>query len=286
MRMRVLVTGATGLIGRGAVAALRGRGHDVVAVVRPGREPSPGATAIEHDLLERVDARSLPEADVVLHLAHHPHVTFPEHATKLYRLNASATLELLDAARSLGVTRFVHASTGGVYGYASHPLREDDPPRATDFYALTKLHAEALVRLYGEYFSTTILRPFFPYGPGQRDRLIPRLARSIEQGEPVLVDDDGGPRLNPIYVDDAVAAFVAAVEGGTEQLLNVAGEEVVTVRGLAETIGGLLRSEPRFQPRARDGGDLVADISRLRAVLDAGRFVGLQDGLRRTLAVS
>jgi UDP-glucose 4-epimerase len=280
--VRVLVTGATGLIGRALVPALLSGGSDVVAVVREGASPPDGVETLVHDLAAPFPPEALPAVDCVVHLAHHPHVLFPEHAVALQRLNTSSTVELLDAARKRGVTRFVYASSGAVYGFAEHVHDETHTPRASDFYALTKAHAEAFVRSYAPFFATVVVRPFFPYGPGQRDRLVARLAAAILSGEPTQVPSGGGPRVNPVFVADVADAIAAAAEGRTPDLLNLAGPDVVSISELAEAIGRTLGRSPRFvelgEPAA---GDLVAATGRLCAVLDRP-LVSVEDGLRRT----
>lgn len=282
--MRVLVTGATGLLGRGVAAALVGRGAHVVALVRPGSASPAGTASLVHDLRSPFPPDALPDVECVVHLAHHPHVSFPENATALHRLNTSSTLELLEAARLSGAARFVYASSGTVYGYSDHALDEREPVCATDFYALTKLHAESLVRTYAPFFATAILRPFFPYGRGQRNRLVPRLAERISRGEPISLRAGGKPRVNPIFVDDAVDAVVAAAEGRTPETLNLAGPDVVSIRELAVAIGAVVGGEPVFaeldDPLL---GDLVGATNRLGDVL--GRpLVSLNEGLRRAFA--
>jgi nucleoside-diphosphate-sugar epimerase len=231
----------------------------------------------------RLAPDAVPDVDCVVHLAHHPHVTFPDHAEELHRLNTTATLELLEAARHRGAARFVYASSGAVYGYGDHPFDEREPPTASDFYALTKLHAEALLRTYTPFFATSVVRPFFPYGPGQRDRLIPRLADRIAAGEPIQLRPDGHPRVNPIFVDDAVEAVVAAVEGRAPAILNLAGPDVVSIRELADLIGSIVGAEPVVADGAEaPAGDLIGATSAVVGVLDR-TLVPLEEGLRRTL---
>jgi UDP-glucose 4-epimerase len=282
--MRVLVTGATGLLGRGVTAALAEQGAHVVALIRPGRVAPAGTTPLVHDLREPFAPDAFPDVECVVHLAHHPYVTFPENATALHRLNTSRTQELLEAARIGGATRFVYASSGAVYGFSDHELDEGETPRTTDFYALTKLHAEALLHTYAPFFATTILRPFFPYGRGQRDRLISRLAERTTHGEPISLHADDKPRLNPIFVDDAVDAVLAAVEGRSPNVLNLAGPDVVSIRELATAMGAIVGRAPVFDELDDPlGGDLVGATNRIGDVL--GRpLTSLEEGLRKTLA--
>jgi UDP-glucose 4-epimerase len=286
--VRVLVTGASGLIGSRLVARLAERGDEVHALVRePATAPREAYWVVAHDLREPLGPETIPAVDAIVHLAHHPHVAVPEHATALYRLNTMSTQELLEAARRVGARRFVYASSGAVYGFSDAPLRETEPPRARDLYALTKLHAEELVRAYGEFFEPVVVRPFFPYGPGQTGRLVSGLIERVRGGEPVTLREGGRPRCNPIYVDDAVRAFVAALDGPAPNLVNVAGGEVVSIAELAEAIGRVVGREPVFAEDASPAeGDLVADVTRMRELLGPGELAALDEGLRRAVAGS
>ena len=183
-----------------------------------------------------------------------------------------------------GATRFVYASSGAVYGYSNHVLDEDEAPRATDFYALTKLHAEALLATYAPFFATNILRPFFPYGRGQRDRLIPQLAERIARGQAISLRANDKPRVNPIFVADAVDAVVAAAEGRSPNVLNLAGPDVMSIRELANAIGAIIGVTPVFDELGDPlRGDLVGATNRLDGGL--GRpLVSLEEGLARAFA--
>jgi UDP-glucose 4-epimerase len=284
--VRVLVTGATGLIGSRLVPALAEEGCEVVAVVRDpaGLEQRAGVTLLVRDLTQPFDD-DVGHLDTVVHLAHHPHVEVPENARLLYRLNAMSTQELLETARRSGATRFVYASTGGVYGFGEAPFVEEQPPRARDLYALSKLHAEELVEAYRPYLDGVVVRPFFPYGARQQGRLISLLGESIREGRPVRVREDGGPRCNPVYVDDVAQVFVAlATRPEPPALLNAAGDEVVDIRELAHRIGSAVGREPRFIDAAdRSTGHVVGANERMRALL-ARPLISLETGLARTFS--
>jgi len=278
----VLVTGATGFVASHLVPALVSRGHGVLQLGHDtARIPEvDGAEPLLLDLSRPFDPDALPDADAVVHLAQ-ANVPFPASAAELFAVNTASTACLLEYARGRGASRFVLASSASVYGFGDQTFVEDDPPRARDFYSATKLASERFVAAYSEQLGTTIFRLVAPYGPGQRDRLIPALVERIREARPITLNDGGRPRTNPIYVDDVVHAIFAALES-PRGLVNVAGDEAVTIRDLGELIGQTLDIEPVYEQG--DGGtpgDLVANNARLHAF--AGDLVPLRDGLRRTV---
>jgi UDP-glucose 4-epimerase len=172
---RVLVTGASGFIGRPLVAALDGAGYAVHAAVRDRRGqgfPSGVAVATLPDLAAPLDWSALVGGmDAVVHLAGIAHVG-PDTAESAYeRVNHQASADLARASAAAGVKRFVfmssiRAQTGAM---ADEPLTEADVARPTDAYGRTKLAAEAAVRASG--VPCTILRPVLIYGPGVKGNL-------------------------------------------------------------------------------------------------------------------
>jgi nucleoside-diphosphate-sugar epimerase len=279
--MRVLVTGASGFIGAQLAPALAAAGHDVFALVRDaGRAPA-DATAVEVDLERPLRHRELPQVDAVVHLAQ-ANVSFPDAARELYRVNTVATHELLDYARTAGAARFVYASSGSIYGLGEGVVDEDTERRATDFYSVTKRNAEQLMESYRPCFATAVLRPFAPYGPTQHGRLIPNLVRRVREGLPISLNEGGRPRMTPLYVDDVLRAFAAALELEGHHVVNVAGDEAVGIDELAGLIGEIVGRAPAFEPGAGAPGDLVADNRRMHDLLAPGRLVPLAEGLRAT----
>ena len=302
----ILVTGAAGFIGSHLVPWLARRNPQrrVYALVRPGSPPptlAAGVYCVPWDLAATrplaphaawdeqaaTDEQRLPDhVDAVLHLAQ-ANVPFPDQAAELLAVNIASTQRLLDYARTAGAAVFLLASSGSVYGRggdagavpplapsvspgasAVRPWREDDAPQPDDFYGATKLAAEWLVRSYRAYFHTVILRLFAPYGPGQTGRLIPGLIGRVRDGRPVTLSRGARPHFNPLYVADLLPMIerALALQGG--QVLNVGGDEVLSIRDMAETIGSVIRKTPRYEPApGAPPADVVGDISRMHALL-------------------
>jgi nucleoside-diphosphate-sugar epimerase len=277
--VRILVTGATGLIGKSLVERL-GPGNEVFAMARHAG-PVEGVEWIQQDLSQPLNPAALPgEVDAVAHLAQSERYRdFPDGAMDLFAVNVQSTAALLEYARGAGARAFVLASTGGSYAPSPDPVAEDSPLSTPGPYFRSKRMAELLVENYAGELGGAILRFFFAYGPNGR-RLVTRLASRILAGEEIVIEGDPGMAMNPIYVEDAAAAVEAAL-GLTEQAtINVAGDQVLRVRELVERLAQAIGREPRIRPGGPAAGDLVAETSLMRSVLGIRPEVDLDRGLR------
>jgi nucleoside-diphosphate-sugar epimerase len=281
--VRILVTGAAGFVGRHLVPRLASE-HDVIVLVRrPSAAPSGAATVLEADLTDPGLAALLPKGvNVVVHLAQ-AYLSFPEHAAEILAVNVASTQLLAGWAKQTGVQRFVLASSGSVYAPSMRPLKEADSTRPLAFHPATKLMAEQLLRFYEDSMDVVRLRLFAPYGPGQNDRMIPRLIGMVAEGRPIRLSRGGEPRLNPIHVDDLASLIGQAVAGAGAPLVNVAGPRAMSVADIAEIIGTTLGRQPDFEAHDVDPpGDLVADTTRMHEVFEVGTMVDPTDGIRAT----
>jgi UDP-glucose 4-epimerase len=283
--MRVLLTGASGFVGGYLAPALVQAGHEVFALVRdPNSYVAPdGVRTVQADLDAPLDTASLPEVDAVAHFAQ-ANLPFPDQAPTLYRVHTGSTLELLAFAKRTGAERFLYASSASVYGFGEEPFAEDDPVSAHDFYATTKVHSEELVKAYRGLLRTAVFRLVAPYGPGQRVRMIPGVIARVRDSRPVTLNDGGRPRMNPIYVTDAVKAVVAALALDESVVVNVAGDEVVGIREIALLAGEALGAEPVFEDSAQAAaGDLIAANARLHQLFRFEQLVSPAEGIRRVV---
>lgn len=171
---RVLVTGASGFIGRALVAELAGAGHSVRAAMRQPADVFPRSVEVVavSDLTRPVEWRPLlNRVETVVHLAGIAHAG-PEIAEDAYdRVNRLATAELANAAKAAGIRHLVFVSSIRAQAGPSSTqiLRETDPPQPTDAYGRSKLAAEEAVRASGVPF--TIVRPVLIYGSGVKGNL-------------------------------------------------------------------------------------------------------------------
>ena len=275
--MGVVITGATGLIGRVAVRALRRR-QPVWAVCRRASDLGvPGVEVVPWDIASTADVASIlpPNVDTVIHLAQSNwHHDFPAHASDIFAVNLAAVARLLDWARATGVKRFVLGSSGNA-------------DAGDTYYLACKRAAELLAQCYRNDLVVVTLRFFFVYGHGQRSSmLIPRLAESVLKGRPITLHGEDGVRLNPIHVSDAAAAVERAAALDRSITMDVAGPEVHTLRWIAETIGDTLGKRPIFEvDQSRTPPALVGDITDMTHWLGAPT-VKFADGFRDVSAAA
>jgi nucleoside-diphosphate-sugar epimerase len=190
--------------------------------------------------------RAVDGAEVVHHLAAaFREMNVPD--SHYQEVNVGGTRNVLEAAREAGVRRFVYCSTCGVHGNVDHPPGgEDAPIQPADYYQRTKYEAEPIVREFHQRgLSSVILRPAAIYGPGDPERFLLIFRRVAGGTFPMF--GNGRTLYHPLYVDNLVDAFVAAMaEGaGDGQAYLIADEEYVEIEELVRRVGRALGVEVR-----------------------------------------
>jgi nucleoside-diphosphate-sugar epimerase len=285
--MRILLTGATGFIGRALVRALLERGHELFCIVRPGIASPADTTGVAADLSTSQPVEFNQPVEAVVHLAQSPHYRhFPAQAPDIVAVNVVTTTSLLELARKLGAQSFVLASSGSVYAGSTSPLTEDADVRPRDFYAASKLAAETLMRPYQTFLRTCALRLFTPYGPGQTGRLVPSLVERVRAGSAITLDGPDGLRLAVTYVDDVAATFTAAIENvDWHGIYNVAAPEPTSLREIGTVIGAILGRRADFIETGKPPPTaLIPDLGRLSRQSGVPPFRSLATGLQSTIA--
>ncbi|MEE9096788.1 NAD-dependent epimerase/dehydratase family protein [Pseudarthrobacter phenanthrenivorans] len=235
--MRVLVTGASGLLGSAVAGLLVHRGH---AVTTFQRRPSgvDGATdqcgSLTDDAAVRVAVRG---AEAVVHLA--AKVSFTGRADEFDEVNVEGTRRLLLAAREAGVGDFVFVSSPSVANSGAAIAGLDagpaDPVRAHGDYSRTKAQAELLALAADSAgFRVAAVRPHVVWGPGDTQLVERVLARAARNRLPLL--DGGAALIDTTYVDNAAAAIVAALE----RIRHIHGRALVVSNGEPRPVGELI----------------------------------------------
>jgi UDP-glucuronate 4-epimerase len=304
--MHVIVTGVAGFIGSHTAESLLAVGQTVTGIDCFTPTYSEAIKELNLGVCRQSDRFSLlgcdlrtadlppilDGADAVIHLAAQPGVRsswgtgFEDYASH----NVVATQRLLEASVSLGINRFVYASSSSVYGNAaSYPSRTDDLPRPYSPYGVTKLAGEHLCGAYAHNFGLGViaLRYFTVYGPRQRpDMAINRLIRAGLQGDAFELYGDGQQVREFTYVRDVVAANVAALGADTEPgcVVNISSGESSSMNEVIEAVGRTLGTTVNVVRTSTVSGDVRrtrGGISAARRVLSWSPTTRIDDGIQR-----
>ncbi len=260
----VLVTGGGGFIGSHLVEALLKRGYAVRVLdnFSTGRlgQVHPSANLIKGDIRERASmANAFRAVDCVFHTAAIPRVPLSiENPLETHMTNVVGTINVLQAAREMGVRRVIFSGSSSVYGdQARMPLNEGMTPNPLSPYALQKLTAEHYTRLFHNLYGieTLTLRYFNVFGPrmaseGAYLTVISAFLQARRAGRPVTIDGDGEQTRDFTHVHDVVRANLLAMdcEIADGRALNIGQGRSVSVNWVAERIGG-----PKLFRPARPG---------------------------------
>ena len=295
--MKVLVTGADGFIGSHLTEALVRAGYEVRAFVLYNSFNSWGW--LDHcsedikgkfevfagDIRDSNGVRTaMKDCDAVLHLAALIAIPYSYHSPETYiDTNIKGTLNIVQAARELGVSKVVHTSTSEVYGTAQFvPITEDHPLQGQSPYSASKIGADQIAMSFFTSFGTpvAILRPFNTYGPRQSARaVIPTIITQIAIGNKEIKLGALSPTRDFNYIADTVDGFLAALtsEKSVGEIINIGSNFEISIGDTAYTIAKvmgakieIISDEQRLRPEK-------SEVARLWASNDkAGRLLGWQ----------
>jgi NAD dependent epimerase/dehydratase len=291
----VLITGADGFIGSHLTEKLVREGYNVKAFVYYNSFNSWGwlddaandvkghFEVIPGDIRDSYGVkRAMRDCDVVLHLAALIAIPFSYHSPDSYvDTNIKGTLNVLQAARELGIHRVIHTSTSEVYGTAKFvPITEDHPLQGQSPYSATKIAADQLAYSFFVSFGlpVVIIRPFNTYGPRQSARaVIPTIITQIANGERKIKLGATTPTRDFSYVQDTVAGFVAALKSKdiSGETINIGSNFEISIGETANLVAEIMNVEVEIQnagerqrPKKSEVERLWADNTRANELLD------------------
>jgi len=235
---RILVTGASGMLGAGVARALAARGDEVVVMQR--RDSGLGLAQVCGDIADPSAVRRAVEGcEAVIHLAAKVSLAGP--FADFHRINVEGTRNLVQAARQAGVRRFVQVSSPSVAHAGSALVGAGvgpaDPVRARGHYARTKAEAECIALAADSAdLAVVAIRPHLVWGPGD-EQLIARIVARAKAGRLVLISG-GRALIDTTYLDNAVDAMLAACDRADQP--QVHGRAFVVSNGEPRTVAELL----------------------------------------------
>jgi len=304
---KVLVTGGAGFIGSNLTEALLKMGHQVRVLddFSTGKkenlaynEAYPFLEMVEGDIRDVTTCQKAMEGvEYVFHQAALPSVQRSvEDPLASNAVNTGGTLNLLVAARDAGAKRVIYAASSSAYGDTpTLPKHEEMVPSPLSPYALQKFTGEVYGRLFFELYGleTISLRYFNIFGPKQDPNsiysaVIPRFIDALVSGRPPVIYGDGEQSRDFTYIDNVVHANLLAMNAVRTQgeVVNVACGRRVSLNQLVKILQDIIGSHvsPRYEEtRQGDVRHSLADIKRVKTLLNYDPKVGIEEGLRRTV---
>lgn len=252
---KALVTGGAGFVGSHLVESLLNDGLEVISIddYSAGKAENLMHLSKNSKLREIkcdvTDIHSLRQyfkgVDIVFHQACSKNTICLENPARDLGVNAEGTLNMLLLAKEFGVKKFIHASTGSVYGNAQYyPTDENHPLNPASYYGVSKLAGEKYVRAFNELYDmdTVILRYFHVFGPRQENSdvggVVSIFARRAIQDKPLIIFGDGTQLRSFTYVKDVVRInkLVALTDGIAGEAFNCASGAKITIQELADAV--------------------------------------------------
>jgi dTDP-glucose 4,6-dehydratase len=307
---QILITGADGFIGSHLAETLVRQGYKVRAFVmynsfnswgwldHCGADVKGQFEVFAGDIRDPHGVKAaMKNCDAVLHLAALIAIPYSYHSPDTYvDTNIRGTLNVMQAARELGVQRVIHTSTSEVYGSARFvPITEEHPLQGQSPYSATKIAADQLAYSFYAAFGlpVVIARPFNTYGPRQSARaVIPTIITQIANGKRQIKLGAVSPTRDFNYVQDTVDGFIAALnsEGGLGEVVNFGSNFEIsigdTVQLIAEVMSAkveVITDEVRLRPENSEVERLWADNAKAKKLFGWQPIYGGYEGFKRGL---
>ena len=305
----VLVTGAGGFIGSHLTEKLCASGYAVKAFVHYNSRNSWGwldyspcsgrIEVIAGDIRDSDILRfAMRDVDLVFHLAALIGIPYSYHSPEAYvETNIKGSLNVLQAARDLGVKKVVLTSTSEIYGTAQSDLiNEAHPIEPQSPYAASKAGADLLAKSFYRSFNLplVIVRPFNTYGPRQSARaIVPTIITQILSAKGSIKLGALTPTRDLTYIEDTVDGFMRAGESARAvgEIINLGSNSEISVGDLARLIAKYLDKklkieyeEERMRPQKSEVKRLLADNTKARRILGWQPAYSLEKGLKKTIS--
>jgi dTDP-glucose 4,6-dehydratase len=308
--LKILLTGADGFLGSHLAEALVCSGYRVKAFVFYNSLNTWGwLDHVPREIINQLEVfpgdirdshrvtQAMAGCGAVIHLAALVGIPYSYLSPGAYvDTNVTGTLNILQAARDLGVEKVIHTSSSEVYGSARYvPIDEEHPLQGQSPYSASKIAADQLAGSFYRSFDLplVIVRPFNTYGPRQSARaIIPSIITQIASGQHQIKLGSVHPTRDFNYIADTVRGFMAAAESDASvgSIINIGGSCEISIGKLVEVIAGIMQVEveivseqQRLRPEKSEVQRLWADNRKARELMGwAPEFAGL-DGLQRGL---
>jgi len=278
--LKVLVTGASGFIGRPLVEELLKQGHEVCAFDKKTSDRVGNEEFVKGDILSFNFDKILKGTEVVFHLAGLLGTTELFHRIiEAEKVNVLGTLNLLESMRKKGIRQIVFTSKPNVWKY--------------NIYTITKENCERYLEMYRKMhgFKVVITRPFNVYGPREYlteyRKAIPYFIVAALRNEPLEVFGDGEQTMDAIYVDDVVKALTLCIEKSPNKTVEIGSSEPIKVNDLAKKIIAMTNGKSEIAHKPMRKGETTSSHicanGNMEKLLGFKPRIKLEEGLKKTI---
>jgi nucleoside-diphosphate-sugar epimerase len=244
--MKTLVTGVAGFIGSHIAERLLKDGHEVIGIddFSAGyyhNVPS-GVKLFCRDILT-VDSEIMIGVDIIFHNAASKKNICLKNPKRDMEVNGIGTLHLLQECITNGVSRFIHASTGSVYGEVKGLITEDTPRNPCSYYGVSKNAGENYVMYFSRFIKTTILRYFHVFGERQEKNqetggVVAIFTDKIRNNDPIIIHGNGKQKRVFTFIEDIVEANIQSMVNplSAGKIYNCASSVQTDINTLAEIL--------------------------------------------------
>lgn len=260
MKKKILMTGATGFVGRNFIQYnIEHNKYRIDACVRNGHiHDLPGVDNVKDwDIRANFELYFADDIlgsgyDVFLHCAsivgNSPDISFFEY----FNTNVLGTINTLKCAADLGIPNYIYISSGSVYGTPRGGVfTRESPCFPVGSYARTKYMGEqacAGVSQGSDGMTMSILRLFYPFGEGMQEfRSIPKILHDVKNKSPILIDYPNQLTINPIHINDICKYISCAIDSGGVGIQNISGKSVMTISEIAQIFANVIGVDPTFK---------------------------------------
>lgn len=310
MKNKILVTGADGFIGSHLTEELVKSGYDIRAFVMYNSFNSWGwLDSVSDEIKGKFEVfagdirdpngvrRAMQDCSAVLHLAALIAIPYSYHSPDTYiDTNIKGTLNVVQAARDLGISKVVCTSTSEVYGTARFvPMTEEHPLQGQSPYSASKIGADQIAMSFYKSFNTPVvlLRPFNTYGPRQSARaIIPTVITQIANGNKTIKIGATNPTRDFNYVSDTVKGFISALNSDKAigEVINIGSSFEISIGQTVQLIAEIMQAnikiqtdEARLRPQKSEVERLFADNHKAKLLLNWTPEYGGNEGFKRGL---
>ncbi|GBC69343.1 dTDP-glucose 4,6-dehydratase [archaeon HR01] len=291
--MRILVTGSRGFIGRHLTEYLAKRGYEVLEADIAEDSALKVDVSSPEDVFNKLSTAAV---DAIVHLAAIADIPKTvENPYQCFRVNCFGTLNMLELASHLKVSRFIYLSSANYYGAPEKiPVEEDDRPAPRTPYDYSKVASENFVWSYHrtKKLPVTVLRPWKTFGEyEQPSKVVPRFVKACLTGQPIQLYNHGRDVTDLYHVENLCHVIDLCLRNDQSigHAFNVGTGNKISVRELAELIKKLTKSETEIQllpPRTAEESTpqiSIPSIKKLQTILGFKPQITLEEGIRRII---